>query len=162
MYGSRAQTIINALLAFDAYLAWYFPLKKSIPFLCEEELREERALDNMRTAIDVQEIYERISINNHKSFMPHGAVYKVTKDILRVGDGWACGIQALELQNAETKRVATSAGARNLTMREGGVARCALRVCIKQNKLAPLVGANLFVSRKSYGYRPKSAEPLGA
>ena len=60
--------------------------------------------------------------------MPHGAVYKVTKDILRVGDGWACGIQALELQNAETKRVATSAGARNLTMREGGVARCALRV----------------------------------
>ena len=32
------------------------------------------------------EIYERLSINNHKSFMPHGAIYKVTKDILKVGD----------------------------------------------------------------------------
>ena len=24
LYGSRAWTIINALLAFDAYLAWYY------------------------------------------------------------------------------------------------------------------------------------------
>ena len=48
----------------------------------------------MRTAIDVQEIYERCSIRAHKSFMPHGAVFKVTRDILWVGDIWAYCVSA--------------------------------------------------------------------
>jgi hypothetical protein len=33
LFGSRAQTIINALLSSDAYFNWYYPLKASIPFL---------------------------------------------------------------------------------------------------------------------------------
>ena len=119
-YGSRAQTLINALLAFDAYFAWWFPLKRSIPFMAPQEVRVSRALDNCRLAIDMHEIFERVAINNHGSFLPHGAIFKVSRDILLVGDVWACGTSPLELQNAETKRVASDVGARNITfIRQG-------------------------------------------
>ena len=46
MFGSRAQTLINTLLAFDGYFNWYYPLKKSIPFLAPIDVKFERALDN--------------------------------------------------------------------------------------------------------------------
>ena len=82
LFGSRANTLINCLLGFDAYFAWYYPLKKSLPFRCEMALREQRALDNTLRAIDMHEIMERITIRNHKSFLPHGAIYKVSRDIL--------------------------------------------------------------------------------
>ena len=132
LFGSRAQTIINSLLAVDAFFAWYYPLKDSIDLDSSLEEREARALDNMRTAIDVHEIFERCSIRNHKSFMPHGAIFKVTRDILTVGDIWAYCLSALELQNAETKRIATSGGSRRLQMssqrvrRGGGLGRSSL------------------------------------
>ena len=48
-FGSRAQTIINTALAFDAYLGWYYPYKKAVPFMCDLKLCDERALDNMRS-----------------------------------------------------------------------------------------------------------------
>ena len=116
MFGSRAQTIINTLLAFDAYFAWYFPFKKSIPLFCDMEQRRARAFDNMCSAIDMHEAYERLSIRGHKSFYPHGAIYKTTRDILTVGDVWAFSTSALELLNAETKRTAASAGSKRLTV----------------------------------------------
>ena len=53
-------------------------------------------------------------------FMPHGAIFKITRDILKVGDIWAYCLSALELQNAETKRVATSGGSRRLQMSSSG------------------------------------------
>jgi hypothetical protein len=117
LYGSRAQTIINALLAFDAYFAWYYPvkdLKDHAPFSETSPSAEEAAFVNCCRAIDLHEITERISIRNHKSFLFHGAIYKVTRDIIKVTNPWAFGIQALELQNAETKRAASQNGARNL------------------------------------------------
>ena len=73
----NAQTIISSLLAWDAFFAWYYPFRESIPFMCPLEQREMRAFDNMTKAIDMVEAFERISINNHKSFLPHIAVYKV-------------------------------------------------------------------------------------
>ena len=81
LFGSRANTIINTLLAFDGYFAWYYPLKQSVPFRCEMALREQRALDNTRRAIDMHEIFERVTARNHKSFLLHGAIYKVSRDI---------------------------------------------------------------------------------
>ena len=114
-YGSRAQTLINALLAFDAYFAWWFPFRRSISVNSSKEERVARALDNCRLAIDMHEIFERVSIANHGSYLPHAAIYKVSRDILLVGDVWAFGTSPLELQNAETKRVASDVGARNLT-----------------------------------------------
>ena len=123
LFGSRAQTIIDSLLAFDAFFAWYYPLKDSINMNSSLEEREARALDNMRTAIDVHEIFERCSIRNHKSYMPHGTIFKVTRDILTVGDIWAYCLSALELQNAETKRVASSGGSRRLQMTSSGQTR---------------------------------------
>ena len=40
-------------------------------------MREERALDNTIRAIDMHEAFEKVTINNHKSFLPHLAIYKV-------------------------------------------------------------------------------------
>ena len=37
-FGSRAQIIINTALAFDAYLRWYYPYKKAVPFMCDLKL----------------------------------------------------------------------------------------------------------------------------
>ena len=68
----------------------------------------------MQTATDLFEIFERVCIANSKSFMPHAAVYKVTSDILTIGDIWAADLSPLELLNAETKRVAESSGARRI------------------------------------------------
>ena len=42
------------------------------------------------------------------------------RDILQVGDVWAAGTQSLELQNADTKRTASSIGCRNLVVRGQG------------------------------------------
>ena len=82
-------------------------------------VREERAYDNMCAAIDKIEIYERVSIRNHKSFLPHGAAFKVTKDILEVGDVYAIDLSPLELQNAGTKQAADKIGARRLEYGSG-------------------------------------------
>ena len=95
LYGSRAQTIINLLLAFDAYLKWYYPFKKSIPFMAPMPVREEHAFQNACAAIDMYEMYERVSIRSHKSFLPHGACYKVSSDILKVGDVWSVNLSPL-------------------------------------------------------------------
>lgn len=127
LYGSRAQTIINTLLAFDAYFAWYYPLKKSIPFLAPMPEREVHALRCCRSAIDMYEMFERVSIRNHQSFLPHGAVYKVPRDILRVGDVHAVNLSPLELHNAETKRTAQAAASRRLTTSSSGETRRPMR-----------------------------------
>ena len=58
-------------------------------------VKEPRALDNMQKAVDMQEIFERVG-PKHGSYLPHGAVYKVTQDILEVADVWATGSFPLE------------------------------------------------------------------
>ena len=63
-------------LAFG-YSRRHRPYLESIPFKCSTEQREARAFDNMLKAIDMQEMFERLAINNHKSFLPHLTVYKV-------------------------------------------------------------------------------------
>ena len=118
LYGSRGQTIINTLLAFDGYFKWYYPLKETIPFLAPMSVKLPRARDNCRLAIDMHEIFERLAIRKHGSFLPHGAIFKISRDILEVGDVWATDLSKLELQNADTKRTASQGGARNLTFRK--------------------------------------------
>ena len=120
LFGSRAQTLINILLSWDGFFNWYYPLQESIPFMCEMSLREERALDNMQTATDMKEIFERVSIRKTGSFLPHAATHKVTRDILTVGDVWATDLSPLELLNAETKRVAESSGSKRLELSSKG------------------------------------------
>lgn len=127
LYGTRAQTILNTLLAFDAYFAWYYPLKRSIPFLAPMADREHLALHCCRAAVGMHEMFERVSIRSHNSFLPHGAVFKVPRDILRVGDVHAVNLSPLELHNAETKGTATSGASRRLTTSSGGETRRPLR-----------------------------------
>ena len=133
LFGSRGQTIINSLLSFDGYFNWYYPIKNDCPKfgLQPDEIQQDLRLDlmfkNTCSAIDMHEIFERISIRKHGSYLPHGAIFKVSRDIDLVGDPWACGTASLELQNAETKRVADSGGARRLTMSDTGVSRKPMR-----------------------------------
>eukprot|EP00966_Prymnesium_polylepis_P123948 2866291-Prymnesium_polylepis.1 len=63
---------------------------------------------------------ERVTIHSHKSFLFHGAVYKVSRDILKVGDVGATDLSALELQNADTKRTATTGASKHLKILTGG------------------------------------------
>ena len=123
LYGSRAQTIINTLLSFDAFFAWYFNLKESVDHDAPLDEKEAHALRNMQLAIDMQEIFERSSIRKHGSYMPHAAVFKMTRDIIKVGDIWRYCLSALELQNATTKRVAKSGGSFRQTMSTSGETR---------------------------------------
>jgi len=127
LYGSRAQSIINTLLAFDAYFAWYYPLKSSLPFLAPMADREDLALRCCRAAVDMHEMFERVSIRSHGSFLPHGAVFKVPRDILRVADVHAVNLSPLELHNAETKGTAKAGASRRLTISSAGEARRPLR-----------------------------------
>lgn len=118
LFGSRAQTLINTLLAFDAYFKWYYALRSSIPIDAPLAVRESRAFMNCCDAIDLHEITERLTargLKGHQSFLFHGAIFKVSRDILKVADVWSFDSEPLELQNGETKRVAEAAGARRLT-----------------------------------------------
>ena len=124
LFGSRAQTLINSLLAFDAFLVWYYIFKFDTPaFLCPMEQREAHAFKLCRAAIDMHEAFERIGIRRHKSYLPHGAIYKMPREILRLGSTWAVCCSSLELQNAETKRIAASSGSRSLEKRDSGMQR---------------------------------------
>ena len=124
LFGSRAQTLINSLLACDAFLAWYYIFKFDTPaFLCPVEEREAHSLKLCRAAIDMHECFERVGIRRHKSFLPHGAIFKMPRDILRLGNTWAVCCSSLELQNADTKRVAASSGSRSLEKRDSGSQR---------------------------------------
>ena len=90
-------------------------------------MREDRTFQNMCLAIDMQEIFERVSIKAHGSFLPHGAVFKTTRDILRVADVHAFRLLKLELHNAHTKRTATNGASRTLELRDSGKARAPLQ-----------------------------------
>ena len=109
------------LLAFDAYFIWYHPIvDPTVPFMGPMPSRRTRALDNACAAVDMFEIVERVTIHHHKSFLFHGAVYKVSRDILRVNNTGAVDPSALELQNAETKRVASNGGSRHIVLQKEG------------------------------------------
>ena len=139
LYGSRAQTLINILLSFDAYFNWYYPFKhlQKLPIMSEQSVRLEKAFDNCCTAIDMNEIFERVTIRKHKSYLMHAAIFKTTRDILRVGNVWAYDTSSLELQNADTKRVAASSAPRRLTTSGAGQLRVGLKSKVgPSNKIA--------------------------
>ena len=67
---------------------------------------------------------------------------QVSRDIIRVGDIWATDLSPLELQNAETKRVASTGGSRRLEFTAAGKTLVGLR----DGKAGPM----LLVDRKLY------------
>lgn len=77
--------------------------------------REAHALTICQRGVDLHEQYERVTIRNGKSMLPHATWSKVVRDILEVGDVWAFSTSSLELHNPKAKRVAQSGGARHLT-----------------------------------------------
>ena len=93
--------------------------QKSIPFDSPFDVKEQRAFENMQRAVDMQEIFERVG-PKHGSFLPHGAVYKVTQDILEVADVWAVSSSPLEALTAVTKRTARDGGSSRLELSTSG------------------------------------------
>ena len=91
MFGSCAQTLINSLLACVRLLGLVLHLQvRCAPaFLCPVEQRETHAFKLCRAAIDMHECFERVGIRRHKSFLPHGAIFKIPREILRLGNTWA-------------------------------------------------------------------------
>jgi hypothetical protein len=122
-YGNWAIPAIRTALAFDAYFSWYYAWRNKVPLDAPRKDKEERALQNMQLAVDMHEMYERVSLGQHGSFMPHAAIYKITQSILEVGDVEAFDTSPLEMQNAETKRKARSNGATNRTTIPEGVSQ---------------------------------------
>ena len=88
----------------------------------------------------MHEIYERCAIRKHGSFMPHGAIFKTTRDILKVDDIWQYCISALELQNAETKRVAKSGGSCRQQMSSAGQTRRSGRTDTMEGVVTATIG----------------------
>ena len=122
-YGNWAIPAIRTALAFDAYFSWYYAWRNKVRLDAPRKDKEERALQNMQLAVDMHEMYERVSLGQHGSFMPHAAIYKITQSILEVGDVEAFDTSPLEMQNAETKRKARSTGATNRTTIPEGVSQ---------------------------------------
>tara|TARA_B100000524_G_scaffold18871_1_gene9734 strand:- start:18 stop:671 length:654 start_codon:yes stop_codon:yes gene_type:complete len=114
MYGNWANTAIRTALAFDAYLLWYYSWKKSSPRCHAKGQGDARAVEHA-LAVGMHEIFERVSVVQHGSFMPHVAIYKITQSILEVSDVEAFDTSPLEMQNAESKRRARSTCATNRT-----------------------------------------------
>ena len=77
-YDNRANTALRTALAFDAYFSWYFAWRKKVPLDATQEDKETRALENMQLAVDMHESFERVSLCQHGSFMPHADIFKVT------------------------------------------------------------------------------------
>ena len=124
LYGSRSQTIINTLTCWDAFFDWYYALElDNLPVDASMSERETRALDNMQKAIVMHEAIERTTIHQCKSFLPHGCVFKISRDILTVADLHAYNTSPLELQNAKTKRTAKAGGSRRLETTSSGHGR---------------------------------------
>jgi len=122
-YGNWAIPAIRTALAFDAYFSWYYAWRNKVRLDAPREDKETRALANMQLAVDMHEMFERVSLSLHGSFMPHAAIYKITQSILEGGDVEAFDTSPLEKQNAETKRKARSTGATNRTTIPEGVSQ---------------------------------------
>lgn len=123
------------------FLAWFYALEG---LECElfdtDEAKAAAALKNCCLAIDMHEIFERVTIRNHKSFLPHAAIYKVSSDILRVGDVKQFNTSSLELLNAHTKRTASSSGSRRLTTSSSGWKRASMKSSIGPARLSVTKG----------------------
>ena len=48
-----------------------------MPLDATQDVKEKRALENMQLAVDMHEIFARVSVGQHGSFMPHAAIYKL-------------------------------------------------------------------------------------
>ena len=72
------------------------------------------------------EVFERVSIRAHGSFLPHLAVFKITRDVLNHSNPHAFRLSKLELHNATTKGVAERGASRTPELRAEGQSRKSL------------------------------------
>ena len=61
-YGNWAIPAIRTALAFDAYFSWYYAWRDKVPLDAPRKDKEERALENMQLAVDMHEMFERVSL----------------------------------------------------------------------------------------------------
>ena len=86
----------------------------------DEATKASLALAVCRAGLDFQEILERVSVGNHKSFYPHLFSLRVPLLIMKLGDLWAYSMGSLELLNAVVKRVARAGASRGRLVTTSG------------------------------------------
>ena len=105
-YGVFAQIIINALLVWDAAFKLFWVQSEQIGWRCAEVLSVKHALELCAASIDLQEIGERVSLQQCKSWYNHLWIYQMVDHILATGE--PLSISDLELLNGLLKRTAKS------------------------------------------------------
>ena len=93
-------------------------------------------------------VFERVTIANHKSYLPHASIFKQTRDILTVGDIWAADLTPLEMQNAFTKRTATDCAPRRQSISTGGQTY-ARSGGAKAGQVVPTIGYSTTLAKKT-------------
>ena len=178
-YGPHARLIINMLLTFDAYFNLYYTLRykyhEGVSVHCSEEVKGSLALAVCKASLRFQEILERVSAGNHKSFYPHLFSLRLPLLIMELGDMWAYSMGSLELLNAVVKRAARCGASRGrLATKEGTTTRRAVKGDYPKGRIqktrgyrssmsfqimAKLVGANA-LRRAGSGIATRTAERL--
>ena len=183
-YGPHARLITNMLLTFDAFFKLYNTLRykyhEGVSVSCSSEVRESLALAVCKASLEFQEILERVSVGNHKSFYPHLFSLRLPLLILKLGDMWAFSMGSLELLNAVVKRAARSSASRGRLATTEGTTTCrgvkgkaggvnypkgrilktrGYRSSMSFQIMAKLIGANT-LRRKQEGIATRTAERL--
>ena len=179
-YGPHARLVINMLLTFDAYFKLFHTLRykyhEGVSVSCSAEVKESLALAVCQAGLEFQEILERVSVGNHKSFYPHLFSLRLPLLILELGDLWAFSMGSLELLNAVVKRAAKNSACRGrLATTEGTTTRRPIkgadypkgriqktrgyRSSMTLQIMAKLVGANT-LRRAGTGIATRTAERL--
>ena len=120
-YGVFAQIIINALLVWDAAFKLFWVGTENIGWRCPQPVAVKHALDLCCAGIDLQEMGERVSLQQCKSWYNHLWIYAMIDHILLTGQ--PLSISDLELLNGLLKRTAKSNATTRIELSE--VARAA-------------------------------------
>ena len=105
-YGVFSQLLINALLVWDAAFCLFWVQDEAIGWRCAHPIAVKHALALCGAAIDLQEMGERVSLQQCKSWYTHLWIYQMTDHILATGE--PLSISDLELLNGLLKRTAKS------------------------------------------------------
>jgi len=109
----------HMLLTADAMMAQFwtalYAYHPDVSLTCSQEVVDEFALAMCRCSCDYQEMLIRVSAGALKAYYSHGFAKRVIAQIFLVKDMWAYNLSALELNNAATKRTATSNASKHLT-----------------------------------------------
>ena len=108
-YGSHMDLVRLIFKAWRMYGLLYAEWMKEWPSVSDDAVRNQRALDFLRHAIDFSDVMKDVSYKKHKSWYVFLTVWVVSRQIgQRGGDLWAYSTAPIESRGARMKRIARS------------------------------------------------------